>query len=93
MQTESSAGSERSKSLITVNIETPKDEKTINIHKMATIKEFKQVISGELNGIPVEQLCLIFSGRMLKDHDNLERSSIKDNVTVHLVILHNLVPS
>ena len=33
-----------------------------------------------------EQLCLIFSGKILKDQDTLTQHGIKNGVTVHLVI-------
>lgn len=33
-----------------------------------------------------EQLCLIFSGKILKDQEKLTHHGIKDGVTVHLVI-------
>ena len=36
-----------------------------------------------------EQLCLIFSGKILKDQDTLIQHGIKDGVTVHLVIKAN----
>lgn len=35
---------------------------------------------------PVDQLCLIFAGKILKDEDTLEQHGIKDGLTVHLVI-------
>ncbi len=34
----------------------------------------------------MEQLCLIFSGKIMKDHETLETHNIKDGMTVHLVI-------
>lgn len=33
-----------------------------------------------------EQVCLIFAGKIMKDHENLATHNIKDGVTVHLVI-------
>jgi hypothetical protein len=35
---------------------------------------------------PIEQLCLIFAGKILKDDETLVQHSIKDGMTVHLVI-------
>lgn len=35
---------------------------------------------------PIDQLCLIFAGKILRDHEPLTTHSIKDGVTVHLVI-------
>nr|CAD7432863.1 unnamed protein product [Timema monikensis] len=34
----------------------------------------------------VDQLCLIFAGKIMKDHENLQNHNIKDGLTVHLVI-------
>ena len=43
-------------------------------------------ISAEFNNTPTEHLCLIYAGKMLKEHENFELHAIKDNMTVHLVI-------
>ena len=43
------------------------------------------MVSQKFNA-PVEQLCLIFAGKILKDEDTLEQHGIKDGLTVHLVI-------
>ncbi|XP_035228327.1 ubiquilin-1-like isoform X2 [Stegodyphus dumicola] len=42
---------------------------------------------------PVDQLCLIFSGKILKDHEILSACSIQDGHTLHLVIRANTAPS
>lgn len=34
----------------------------------------------------VEQLCLIFAGKIMKDTDTLKGLNVKDGLTVHLVI-------
>ena len=34
----------------------------------------------------MEQLCLIFAGKILKDEETLASHGIKDGLTVHLVI-------
>ena len=41
---------------------------------------------GKKFGKPNDQLCLIFSGKILKDADTLVQHNIKDGFTVHLVI-------
>lgn len=33
-----------------------------------------------------DQLCLIFAGKIMKDHETLQTHNIKDGLTVHLVI-------
>lgn len=37
-------------------------------------------------GAPVEQLCLIFAGKILKENETLTHHGIKDGLTVHLVV-------
>ncbi|XP_072050623.1 ubiquilin-1-like [Amphiura filiformis] len=70
---------------IKVVVKTPKDKETIEIAENASVKEFKEEISKKFN-VPIEQLCLIFAGKILKDAETLEQHSIKDGLTVHLVI-------
>jgi len=76
----------KSQTMIDVHVKTPKDKKTLNVGDKCNIKEFKEKISKEFNDTPVEQLCLIFSGKIMKDHETLETHNIKDGMTVHLVI-------
>ncbi|XP_068694295.1 ubiquilin-1-like [Montipora foliosa] len=70
---------------INVVVKTSKNKETIQTESTATILEFKQLVSSKFNA-PVPQLCLIFAGRILKDAETLESYSIKDGLTVHLVI-------
>lgn len=72
--------------MITIHVKTPKEKKTVSVGDKSNIKDFKAKISSEFSDTPVEQLCLIFSGKILKDHDTLETHNIKDGMTVHLVI-------
>lgn len=71
--------------LITVTVKTPKDKETIEVDELATVSEFKLRVS-EKFGADVEQLCLIFAGRILKDAETLRSQNIKDGFTIHLVI-------
>ena len=66
METNNSEPIETPSPLITINVKTPKDKKAIKVEPNASIKEFKAKISAAFNNIPVEQLCLIFAGKMLK---------------------------
>ena len=43
-------------------------------------------MSAEFENTPVDRLCLIFSGKIMKDHETLATHNIKDDMTVHLVI-------
>jgi ubiquilin len=70
---------------ITVNIKTPKEKQSVEIEEDATIKDFKEIVAKKFNAQP-EQLCLIFAGKIMKDHENLKTHNVKDGLTVHLVI-------
>ncbi|XP_015773290.1 PREDICTED: ubiquilin-1-like [Acropora digitifera] len=70
---------------INVVVKTSKNKETIQTDASATILEFKELVSSKFNA-PVPQLCLIFAGRILKDAETLASYSIKDGLTVHLVI-------
>jgi len=77
---------EKSTKMITLHVKTPKDKKTVTTEENAVIKDVKAKISVEFENTPVEQLCLIFSGKIMKDHDTLSTHNITDGMTVHLVI-------
>nr|CAD7461059.1 unnamed protein product [Timema tahoe] len=47
--------------------------------------EFKDLVAKKFSA-DVDQLCLIFAGKIMKDHENLQNHNIKDGLTVHLVI-------
>ncbi|XP_043499359.1 ubiquilin-1 isoform X1 [Polistes fuscatus] len=70
---------------ITINVKTPKEKQSVQIEEDATIKDFKVAVSKKFNA-QVEQLCLIFSGKIMKDHETLATHNVKDGLTVHLVI-------
>ncbi|EGI61056.1 PREDICTED: ubiquilin-1 [Acromyrmex echinatior] len=70
---------------ITVNVKTPKEKQTVEIEENATIKEFKEAVSKKFNA-QADQLCLIFAGKIMKDHETLSTHNIKDGLAVHLVI-------
>ncbi|XP_014484053.1 PREDICTED: ubiquilin-1 isoform X1 [Dinoponera quadriceps] len=70
---------------ITINVKTPKEKQTVEIEEDATIKDFKEVVSKKFNA-QADQLCLIFAGKIMKDHETLSTHNIKDGLAVHLVI-------
>ncbi|KAK7116329.1 ubiquilin-1-like [Littorina saxatilis] len=70
---------------MTITVKTPKEKHDIQIDTKATVKELKDLVAAKF-GSPLEQLCLIFAGKILKDPDQLEQHGIKDGLTVHLVI-------
>merc|ERR1712226_1805543 len=76
---------EEKSALIKVTVKTPKEKQEIEINADAGVKEFRELISKTF-GAPVEQICLIFAGKILKDDESLKQHSIKDGLTVHLVV-------
>ncbi|XP_058796661.1 ubiquilin-1 [Phymastichus coffea] len=79
------AESQDSPKKITIAIKTPKEKQTVEIEEDAMIKDFKEAVAKKFNAQP-EQLCLIFAGKIMKDHENLATHNVKDGLTVHLVI-------
>ena len=57
----------------------------INTKEKATVKDFKVSISAVF-GKPVEQLCLIFVGKILKDHETLADHGIVEGKVINLAI-------
>jgi len=76
---------ETPKQKITVSVKTPKEKENIEVDENATIKEFKDLVAAKFSA-EVDQLCLIFAGKIMKDQDTLQTHNIKDGLTVHLVI-------
>lgn len=71
---------------ITVQVKTPKEKQSVEIEENASIKNFKQAISSKFGNAPLENLCLIFAGKIMKDTETLAGHNVKDGMTVHLVI-------
>merc|ERR1711923_454424 len=71
---------------ITVQVKTPKEKQSVEIEENATVRKFKEAISVKFSNAPVENLCLIFAGKIMKDAENLNTHHVKDGMTVHLVI-------
>uniref|UniRef100_A0A4W5LW73 Ubiquilin-4 n=1 Tax=Hucho hucho TaxID=62062 RepID=A0A4W5LW73_9TELE len=73
------------RTMIVVTVKTPKDKEEITISEDSSVAQFKEEISKRFNA-KQDQLVLIFAGKILKDGDTLNQHSIKDGLTVHLVI-------
>ncbi|CAF0885841.1 unnamed protein product [Didymodactylos carnosus] len=71
--------------MLKIAIKTPKEKKDITIASSANIKELKQLVASEFS-TSIEQICLIYSGKILKDDEDIQKHDIKDGVTIHLVI-------
>lgn len=68
-------------SLITVHIKTPKNKETVQTAPNASVKQFKELVSQKFNA-QSDKICLIFSGKILKDEETLDKLDIKDGLTV-----------
>ncbi|CAF4038114.1 unnamed protein product [Rotaria sp. Silwood2] len=68
-----------------LTIKTPKEKKDISIDASSTVKQLKDMVANEFS-TSIEQVCLIYSGKILKDDEDLKKHDIKDGVTLHLVI-------
>lgn len=79
------ASGNENNNLMTITVKTPKDEHSIEIAKEATVKEFRAKVAEKFNA-PEELLCLIFSGKILKDEEKLLSHKLGDGYVVHLVI-------
>lgn len=66
-------------------IKTPKEKKDVTINASASVTQLKDLVAKEFD-TSVDQICLIYSGKILKDDEDLSKHNIKDGVTVHLVI-------
>lgn len=81
-----SSGAEAAENLIKVILKTPKEKRTVEVEGGANVKDFRDKVAAAFECADVEAVCLIFAGKILKDADTLESHSIKDGMTVHLVI-------
>lgn len=71
---------------IKINIKGPSDVKlTLDVDTSSTVKELKEQIEQQNGEFKADQQRLIYSGRILKDDDQISKFSIKDGNTVHLV--------
>lgn len=72
---------------ITFSVKASNDAKyTLTLPLATPILDLKEKLaSSEYADTPVERQRLIYSGRVLKDHDTLATYKVKDSHTIHLV--------
>lgn len=59
---------------------------TLTLPAATPISEVKSKLSAEeFSGLPADRQRLIFSGRILKDHDTLTSAKVKDGHTIHFI--------
>ncbi|KAH9843336.1 ubiquitin-like protein, partial [Teratosphaeria destructans] len=87
MADDSHAAGEESEAQITFHVKSSSDHKhLLTLPASTTIADVKQRLSAaDSADTPPERQRLIYSGRVLKDHDTLGGVKIKDGNTVHLV--------
>ncbi|NWV00187.1 UBQL1 protein, partial [Upupa epops] len=71
--------------IIKVTVKTPKDKEEFAVSESCSVRQFKEEISKRFKS-HIDQLVLIFAGKILKDQDTLTQHGIHDGLTVHLVI-------
>ncbi|WKX89360.1 hypothetical protein Q1695_008757 [Nippostrongylus brasiliensis] len=71
---------------ISLKVKTTTTAYDVQVKATATISDVKDVLVSKLNNVEKSLLCLIFSGKILKDHEKLETHSIGDGMALHLVV-------
>ncbi|KAK9370203.1 hypothetical protein V1509DRAFT_617036 [Lipomyces kononenkoae] len=70
---------------INVTVKSSADQKyTVSVSPTLLVSDFKEVLEPQCN-IPKERQRLIYSGRVLKDHETLSSYKIQSGHTIHLV--------
>ncbi|KAL0264560.1 hypothetical protein SLS55_000510 [Diplodia seriata] len=77
----------QSEEYVTFNVKSSNDAKyTLSLPRTTTVGDLKtKLAASEYADTPADRQRLIYSGRVLKDHDTLDATKIKDGNTVHLV--------
>ncbi|XP_041521959.1 ubiquilin-like protein [Microtus oregoni] len=74
-----------SPSVIRVIVKTPGHLNSFTVAGDTSVRQFKEKLSAHFQ-CQMDQLVLVFMGRLLKDHDILSHRGIKDGQTIHVVI-------
>uniref|UniRef100_A0A452SXS7 Ubiquilin like n=1 Tax=Ursus maritimus TaxID=29073 RepID=A0A452SXS7_URSMA len=74
-----------SSSVTRVIVKTAGKQEDFMIADDTSVRQFKEKLSTHFK-CQVDQLVLVFMGRLLKDHDTLSQRGILDGHTIHLVI-------
>ncbi|ELV13566.1 ubiquilin-like protein [Tupaia chinensis] len=77
-----------SSSITRVIVKTPGNQKDFMVADDISVRQFKEKLSAHFK-CQMDQLVLVFMGRLLKDHDTLSQRGIMDGHTIYLVIKSN----
>ncbi|XP_057603590.1 ubiquilin-like protein [Hippopotamus amphibius kiboko] len=72
-------------SVTRVIVKAPGKQEDFMIADDTSVRQFKEKLSAHFK-CQMDQLVLVFMGRLLKDHDTLSQSGILDGHTIHVVI-------
>ncbi|XP_021023437.1 ubiquilin-like protein [Mus caroli] len=71
--------------VIRVIVKTPGNQIIFTVADDTLVRQFKETLSAHFK-CQMEQLVLVFMGRLLKDHDTLSQRGITDGHIIHVVI-------
>lgn len=72
---------------IKIKVKTTTETYELTLSGNSTIKEIKEQLMKKLDNVSdLARLCLIFSGKILKDNETLTQHNITEGLTLHLVI-------
>ncbi|CAI5437932.1 unnamed protein product [Caenorhabditis angaria] len=78
--------------LIKINAKTPTATYDVEIAPGATVSELKDQLLTKVANATKSQLCVIYTGKILKDEETLDQLKIGDGYTVHLVVRSAAAP-
>ncbi|CAI2311557.1 unnamed protein product [Caenorhabditis sp. 36 PRJEB53466] len=73
-------------SIIKITAKTPSSKYEVELSPDSTVSQLKNALVGKVPNATKEQLCIIYTGKILKDEETLAQHKITDGHTVHLVV-------
>jgi len=70
---------------LSITVKGPDTNLKLAVPTNATVLELKALIFENAPSFPIAQQRLIYSGRVLKDEDDVSKYALKDGHTIHLV--------
>ncbi|KAG8197589.1 hypothetical protein JTE90_021319 [Oedothorax gibbosus] len=76
---------DKTKEEIKITVKNSDETHDLSIELESTITELKNQVSESFK-VPLEKVCLIFEGQVLKEAETIASSKIEDGRTIHLVV-------